>query len=136
VIIAGDVTDPRSSSSTTTDGVFSTKSPVWEGNEMLNKLRQYLALMRRRRSFVIGLGIVLLVAIAFEVVAHTNLVWAAGQEGERALAAGFGDAFVIAFVLALLVDPAAQHQFATEWGRDLYWAIFSPNAPQEFRDAL
>lgn len=103
---------------------------------MLDKLQQYLALMRRRRSFVIGLGIVLLVAIVFEVVAHTNLVWGAGQEGERALAAGFGDAFVIAFVLALLVDPAAQHQFATEWGRDLYWAIFSPNAPQEFRDAL
>ena len=43
---------------------------------------------------------------------------------------------ITAFVLALLVDPAAQHKFATEWGRDLYWAIFSPTAPQEFREAL
>ena len=103
---------------------------------MLDKLRQYLTLMRRRRTFIIGLGIVLLVAVACEVVAHTGLVWVAGQQDERSLAAGFGDAFIIAFVLALLVDPAVQHQFATEWGRDLYWAIFSPNAPEEFRDAL
>jgi hypothetical protein len=107
-----------------------------KGNEIMDKLRQYLSLIRRRRIFVLGLGVVLLVAVACNVVAHTNLVWAAGQEEGRALAAGFGDAFIIAFVLALLVDPVAQHQFATEWGRDLYWAIFSPNAPPEFRDAL
>jgi hypothetical protein len=75
------------------------------------------------------------VAVACDVVAHTNLVLT-GQESERAITASFGDALVIAFVLALLVDPAAQHKFATEWGRDLYWAIFSPAAPQEFRDAL
>jgi len=103
---------------------------------MLDNFRQYLTLIKHRRGFVLGLGVVLLVAVTCEVVAHTNLVWGVGQEGERALAAGFGDAFIIAFVLALLVDPAAQHQFAKEWGRDLYWAIFSPNAPQEFRDAL
>lgn len=103
---------------------------------MMDKLRQYLFLMRRRRPFALGLGIVLLVAIACDVVAHTNLVLAAGQESEREITAGFGDALVIAFVLALLVDPAAQHKFATEWGRDLYWAIFCPTAPQDFRDAL
>ena len=39
-------------------------------------------------------------------------------------------------VLAMLVDPLVQHQFASEWGHDLYWAIFSPNAPQDFRDGL
>jgi hypothetical protein len=103
---------------------------------MLISVRQYFALMRHRRGFVVGLGLVLLVACVCEIIAHTNLVWAASQEGERQLIAGFGDAFTIAFVLALLVDPAAQHQFATEWGRDLYWAIFSPDAPEEFRNAL
>lgn len=103
---------------------------------MLIRIRQYLALMRRRRGFVLGLGLVLVVACVCQVIAYTNLVWAAGEAGQRQLAAGFGDAFIIAFVLALLVDPVAQHQFATEWGRDLYWAIFSPDAPQNFRDAL
>lgn len=104
---------------------------------MFRNLRQYLSLIKHRRGFVLGLGIVLLLAVVCEFAAHTDLVWAAGSsESLRALAAGFGDAFIIAFVLALLVDPVAQHQFAKEWGRDLYWAIFSPNAPQEFRDAL
>jgi len=103
---------------------------------MLDNFRQYLTLIKHRRGFIVGLGIVLLVAAICELAAHTNLVWGADQEAARALAAGFGDAFIIAFVLALLVDPVAQHQFAKEWGRDLYWAIFSPNAPQEFRDAL
>ena len=102
----------------------------------MNNLRQYLVLMGRRRPFAVGLGIVLLVAVVCDVIAHTNLVWGTGQESERTLAAGFGDALIIAFILALLVDPAAQHKFATEWGRDLYWAIFSPDSPQEFRDAL
>jgi hypothetical protein len=102
----------------------------------MRNLRQYLVLMGRRRPFAFGLGIVLIVAVACDVAAHTNLVWAAGQESERTLAGSFGDALLIAFVLALLVDPAAQHKFATEWGRDLYWAIFSPDSPQEFRDAL
>ena len=103
---------------------------------MFIRIRQYFTLMRHRRGFVLGLGLVVLVACVCEVIAHTNLAWAAGQEGERQLIAGFGDAFIISFVLALLVDPAAQHQFATEWGRDLYWAIFSPDAPEDFRDAL
>jgi len=103
---------------------------------MLVRIRQYFTLMRRRRGFVLGLGLVLIVACVCEVIAYTDQVWATGQAGERQLAAGFGDAFIIAFVLALLVDPVAQHQFATEWGRDLYWAIFSPDAPQDFRDAL
>jgi hypothetical protein len=92
--------------------------------------------MKHRHVFVLGLGVVFLVAVVCELAAHTNLIWTVGSESWRELAAGFGDAFIIAFVLALLVDPAAQHQFATEWGRDLYWAIFSPDAPQEFRDAL
>jgi hypothetical protein len=100
------------------------------------KIRQYAALIRHRRGFIVGLGLVLIVACLCEVAAHTNLFWSADQPGERQLVAGFGDAFIIAFVLALLVDPVAQHQFATEWGRDLYWAIFSPHAPQDFRDAL
>jgi hypothetical protein len=103
---------------------------------MLVRIRQYVALMRHRRGFIVGLVFVLVVACLCEVAAYTNLVWGAGQPGARQLAAGFGDAFIIAFVLALLVDPAVQHQFATEWGRDLYWAIFSPDAPPDFREAL
>jgi len=102
----------------------------------MKNLRQYLVLMGRRRPFAIGLGIVLILAVVCDVVAHTNLVWISGQESERSLAGSLGDALLIAFILALLVDPAAQHKFATEWGRDLYWAIFSPDSPQEFRDAL
>ena len=102
----------------------------------MSDLRQYLLLMARRRPFAIGLGIVLFVAVMCDIAAHTNLVWNIGQDGERGLVGGFGDALIIAFILALLVDPAAQHKFAMEWGRDLYWAIFSPDSPQEFRDAL
>ncbi|MDD7967295.1 hypothetical protein [Actinomycetospora lemnae] len=47
-----------------------------------------------------------------------------------------GEALIIAFVLALIVDPLMQHKLVVDWGRDLYWAIFSPDAPQEFKAAL
>jgi hypothetical protein len=65
------------------------------------------------------------------VVGRKHVLW-----GPDELTYGFGEAFLIAGVLAALVDPVVQAQFAKDWGRDLYWAIFSPNAPLEFRDAL
>jgi hypothetical protein len=92
--------------------------------------------MRRRRTFILGLAAVFAVACALQVVAHTTVLWGPDNQEAHQLAAGFGDAFLIAVVLAILVDPVAQHKFATEWGRDLFWTIFSPKAPQEFKDAV
>jgi hypothetical protein len=103
---------------------------------MLVALRQYMALVHRRPMFFMGIMAVAALGLLCEVAAHTNLIWAPSDEAFRQLANGFGDAFIIAAVLAILVDPVVQHQFASEWGRDLYWSIFSPNAPPEFRDAL
>jgi hypothetical protein len=99
------------------------------------RARQYLALLRHRRAFVAGLVLLLALACGFQVVAYTSL---AGHlpESVRHLAGGLGDALIIAAVLALLVDPVMQHRFLTEWGRDLYWSIFSPDSPGEFRDAI
>ncbi|OBI34975.1 hypothetical protein A5708_10550 [Mycobacterium colombiense] len=57
------------------------------------------------------------------------------DERWQRLVEGLGDAFFIAAVVAYLVDPLAQAHLAQEWGRDLYWAIFSPHAPAEFKEA-
>lgn len=103
---------------------------------MLETMLRYLALMRHRRTFVAGLLAVFALASVCQVVAHTTLIWGSGNQSARELASGFGDAFIVAVVVAMLADPVIQHRFATEWGRDLYWAIFSPNAPPEFRNAL
>jgi hypothetical protein len=103
----------------------------------LNMMPEYVALVvHHRRNFIFGVAAVFLLAGAFLVAAHTTVVWGSGYEDAHELAGGFGDAFIIAGVLAILVDPVAQHKFATEWGHDLYWEIFSPRAPQEFRDAV
>lgn len=103
---------------------------------MLKDLGTYLTAIRRRHGFLLGLGILLFVAVACEVIAHTKLVWITDQESERALLAGFGDAFVIAFVLALLVDPFVQMQFARDFGHTLLWALLSPDSPPRFQKAL
>lgn len=103
---------------------------------MLKMISTYLSLIRRRRGFLAGLGILLLVAVTCEVVAHTKLVWTAGQESERALLAGFGDAFVIAFVLALLVDPFVQMQLSRDFGNTLVWALLNPDSPPRFQEGL
>jgi hypothetical protein len=111
-------------------------APAREEVAMLVSVRRYLALVRRRPGFVIGMAVVLLVAVICEVLAHTTLIWDSPEATGRQLAGGFGDAFVIAFVIALLVDPVALQEFASKWGHDIFWAIFSPDSPQPFRDTL
>jgi hypothetical protein len=109
----------------------------WRTGGTVLAVRQYLSLTRRRPKFIFGLLVVFGLSCACFVVAHTGVVFHDGaHESLRDLSGGFGEALIISVVLACLVDPLAQHQFASEWGRDLYWAIFSPRAPQEFRDAL
>lgn len=103
---------------------------------MIDGLRQYLTLMHRRPKFTLGLIAIAALGVLCEIVAHNNVVHSPPDSVFRQLAGSLGDAFIIAAVLAVLVDPVVQHQFAREWGRDLYWAIFSPNAPEEFRDGL
>ena len=103
---------------------------------MLVALRRYTALIHRRTKFFLGIAAVAVLGGLCEVAAHTSVVWNSSDQAFRQLTNGFGDAFIIAAVLAMVVDPVVQHQFASEWGRDLYWAIFSPNAPPEFREAL
>jgi hypothetical protein len=96
-------------------------------------VKRYLARIRHRRTFLAGLLLVLGIGIVCHILAV--YVWHPEHQFHE-LATGFGDAFIIAFVLAMLVDPVVQEEFARDWGHDLYWAIFSPNAPAEFRDAL
>jgi hypothetical protein len=92
--------------------------------------------MRKRSSFLAAIAVLLLLGIALMFVGSSHLLSHDEQNLWRELSGSFGEALIIASLLALLVDPLAQHEFATEWGRDLYWAIFSPDAPQEFREAL
>jgi hypothetical protein len=103
---------------------------------MSDALKQYLAMVRRRPKFTVGLMAVAALGALGQVMAYTSLITSPSQSALRQLAGGFGDAFIVAVVLAFLVDPAVQHQFASDWGRDLYWAIFSPHAPPEFRNGL
>jgi hypothetical protein len=79
---------------------------------------------------------VFVAGVLLEVAGNTDLAHVSSHDVYRQLLGSFGDTLIVAAVLATLVDPIVQHQFASEWGRDLYWAIFSPNAPQEFRDGL
>jgi hypothetical protein len=101
-----------------------------------NGLRRALALLRKRPAFFGVLALLLVVGVTLMTAAHTNMIFNHESEVPRDLAGSLGEALIVAFFLALLVDPVAQHQFATEWGRDLYWAIFSPDAPAEFRESL
>src|SRR4051812_9692087 len=103
---------------------------------MREAINRYLGMIRHRRGFLFAIALILLAGILCQVLAHTDWLLPLASESVRALIAGLGEALLIAAVLALLVDPVAQHQFATEWGRDLYWAIFSPHAPPDFREAL
>jgi hypothetical protein len=87
------------------------------------------------RAFLFGIFVTALAGIVFVVIGNTGLVWD-GENAWRRLSGALGDALVIATVLALLVDPVAQIRFARQWGRDVFWAIFNPRAPDRFRDAL
>jgi hypothetical protein len=81
-------------------------------------------------------ALIFIFALGTYLVYVSKYVTKPGNEPWQGLAEGLGDALIVAAVVALLVDPIAQQQFAKEWGRDLYWAIFSPHAPPSFRDAL
>ena len=83
-----------------------------------------------------GLIAVFVVGVLLEIAGNTGLAHIPEHNAYRQLVSSLGDALIVASVLGFLVDPVVQHQFASEWGRDLYWAIFSPNAPQKFRDSL
>jgi hypothetical protein len=61
---------------------------------MDNSLRQYLALVRRRPRFAIGLIVVAAAGALGEVMAYTSLITGPSQSAVRQLAAGFGDAFI------------------------------------------
>jgi hypothetical protein len=98
--------------------------------------RKYRTLLHRRPKFAVGLIAVFAVGVLLEIAGSTDLAHVPSHDVYRQFLSSFGDALIVAAVLAALVDPIVQHQFASEWGRDLYWAIFSPNAPQEFRDGL
>src|SRR6266702_3027596 len=87
------------------------------------------------RAFLFGISITALAGIILVAVGDTGLVWET-ENAWRQLLGALGDALVIAAVLALLVDPVAQIRFARQWGRDIFWAIFNPKAPDKFRDAL
>jgi len=50
--------------------------------------------------------------------------------------AALGDALIVAAILSLIVEPYVRLRLMGEFGRDLFWAIFSPNAPNEFKQSL
>lgn len=60
-----------------------------------------------------------------------------GSKGSlSSVVAALGDALIIAAVLSVVVEPYLRRRFTGEFGRDIFWAIFSPDAPPEFRKAL
>src|SRR2546429_2212674 len=95
--------------------------------EMWITLKQYLTTIHHRWRFLAALVTILSLGVLFVFLSKCSID--RDDEPWQGLSAGFGDALIIAAVVALLVDPVAQQQFAKEWGRDLYWAIFSPQAP-------
>jgi len=101
-----------------------------------DSFRKYLTLVHRRPKFAVGLIAVLVIGVLLEIAGNTDVAHIPSHGAYRQLTSSLGDALIVAAVLAILVDPLVQHQFASEWGHDLYWAIFSPNAPQDFRDGV
>ena len=99
-------------------------------------MKRVLSLFRRRTIYAVGLIIILIVGVSLTIFAYTGSPVVVGSFQWKQLAAALGEALIIAFILALLVDPLAQHQLAVDWGRDVYWAIFSPDAPEKFKNAL
>jgi hypothetical protein len=100
------------------------------GTRLKHGLKRYMDTIRRKKRIQAWIGILLITGLGgiFGSIFLENERW-------QKLVEGLGDAFVIAAVVAYLVDPVAQAHFAQEWGRDLYWAIFSPHAPEEFKKA-
>jgi hypothetical protein len=109
-------------------------TPVRQEIAMWEPVGEYLTSVRRRSSFLIE--IIIIFGVGAALVYAAKCVLRPDDEPWQGLCGGIGDALIVAAVVALLVDPVAQTQFAKEWGRDLYWAIFSPQAPDGFRDAL
>lgn len=52
------------------------------------------------------------------------------------LVVAIGEAFLVALVLALVVDPYVKKRLMREGGYDLFWAAYSPDAPPELRQGL
>lgn len=98
--------------------------------------RALRVMLQRRRSFLLGIAGLAAMGAGFVVVSATSALSSHPEYWVRRLLGSLGDAFVIAALLAFLADPLIQRRFASEWGRDLFWAFFNPNAPQEFREAL
>jgi hypothetical protein len=94
------------------------------------------AFVHRRPIFVVGLSLTLLAGISLTLLANSDLIPQGAGFPWKGVLNSLGEALIVAVVLSLLVDPLAQHQLAVEWGRDLYWSIFSPDAPDEFKEAL
>ncbi|WP_212992258.1 hypothetical protein [Actinoplanes auranticolor] len=83
-----------------------------------------------------GLSLTLLAGIALTLLANSNIIQTGPGFPWKGVLNSLGEALIVAVVLSLLVDPLAQHQLAVEWGRDLYWSIFSPDAPDDFKEGL
>lgn len=96
-------------------------------------LRRFFASIRKRPPFLIATAVMFGLGVLLTFFGHSG---SGSGQISRELAAAMGEALFVGALVALLVDPLTQRQFATEWGRDVYWAIFSPNAPQEFKDGL
>lgn len=83
-----------------------------------------------------GLSLTLAAGVSLTMIANSSLIEAGPGFPWKGVLNSLGEALIVAVVLSLLVDPLAQHQLAVEWGRDLYWSIFSPDAPDEFKETL
>ncbi len=77
---------------------------------------RFMSLIRKRPAFLAALAVLFLVGVALVLLGGSDLLGHDEKNLWRNLLHSLGEAFVIASFLALLVDPLAQHQFATRVG--------------------
>jgi hypothetical protein len=90
---------------------------------------------RRSKSRIALLVVLIALGVAGVVVSQRDHF----ESDHPALAhvlLAFGEAFLVAGLLALAADPFVQRRFAEEWGRELFWAIFNRDAPDAMRKAV
>jgi hypothetical protein len=106
-IAARVVVEPRS--------IWEQPAPVpLSGGELIvrNAFRKYLTLVHRRPTFAVGLIAVFVVGVQLEIAGNTDLAHVSSHDAYRQFLSSFGDALIVAAVLAALVDPIVQ-QFAS-----------------------
>jgi hypothetical protein len=91
---------------------------------------------RRTKGHLAFLAFLLVAGVVLIAASHQSWVISVAPDVGHGLLEAVGEAFIVAALLAIAVDPFVQRRFAEEWGQGVFWAIFNPDAPPALRSAV